>query len=153
MKREWLALLLAADVEELRGEGGSEVARLVRQDAEFREHAAAILRDQEKLNLALSEMAHQPNARAALNTALAGARTGQSGIAIGRARRWTVASVGAAALLTLLVTRPAPPPERSAGDEADMTRRLDAASDRPFAVIATDNPNIAIVWLFEEEER
>ena len=71
----------------------------------------------------------------------------------GRARRWTVASVGAAALLTLLVTRPAQPPERSAGDEGHMTRRLDAASDRPFAVIATDNPNIAIVWLFEEKER
>jgi hypothetical protein len=154
MKRERLALLLAADVEELRGKGGSEAARLVRQDAEFREHAAAILRDQGKLNQALSELALQPSGKAsARNTAMPGRWTRQRKITIGRSRRWAVVSVGAAALLTLLVARPASPPERSAEDERQMTRRLDAASDRPFAVIATDNPNIAIVWLFEEEER
>jgi len=43
-------------------------------------------------------------------------------------------------------------PVTPAARPTPLTAQLDAASDRPFAVIATDNPDIAIVWLFNKED-
>ena len=55
-------------------------------------------------------------------------------------------------LLTLLLTRPAPQSAGIPSPERSLTSRLNVTADRPFAVIATDNPDIAIVWLFNKED-
>jgi hypothetical protein len=39
----------------------------------------------------------------------------------------------------------------NASRELPLTAKLQAEADQPFGVFATDNPDIAIVWLFPEE--
>jgi hypothetical protein len=43
-------------------------------------------------------------------------------------------------------------PAQYAQPEIPLTATLEVESDRRFAVFPTDNPNIAIIWLFDEEE-
>jgi len=72
------------------------------------------------------------------------------GLAVG------LAAAGLAAF-ALVRPKPAQPPaalpsaDPVAASPAPLTATLAVESDRRFAVFATDNPNIAVVWLFEEE--
>jgi hypothetical protein len=152
MNRDVLAKLLEAEPDELRGIGETETAQRVRADEEVRLAAAAILRQTDALDRGLlaSHAGAHVNAQAAPTPAYAmPLRRGRAR----HARSLAVASLAAAALLTLLLTRPASNPlTESRPSGRSLTARLDVSADRPFAVIATDNPDIAIVWLFNQED-
>ena len=65
-----------------------------------------------------------------------------------RRSRWLWLLAPAAAIGgLLLVGRSAPTP---AGPLLPVTASLEAEADRPFIVLETDNPSIAVVWLLEE---
>jgi ABC-type bacteriocin/lantibiotic exporter with double-glycine peptidase domain len=61
--------------------------------------------------------------------------------------------LAAIALIVIAGPDPAVTPARGPTASEPMTASLDVSSSRPFAVFPTDNPDIAIVWLFDEEER
>jgi len=153
-------LLLEAAPAELRGDGESEIARLVREDPDVRVAAAGILDAMAAMDVGLAEMARLGASRLPLRDL---ARPDPSGARPAPRRRtrfgWQVAlglAGGAAALVVALVLRrpnhPAATPQAANRDALPITATLDAESPRPFAVFATDNPDIAIVWLFDREE-
>lgn len=174
--QDWTKLLLDADPAELEGRGNSETARRIREDPQLRAEAARILGAMRELDAALHDRAVRASSAAAGRVAGAsagaagadaalhagssvrsGAR-GPGGLTSGpvrtSARRgpavgWTVAGTLAAAGLAAFLFWPHPLREADV-PEPPLTSRLDAASDRPFAVLATQNPDIAIVWLLEE---
>jgi hypothetical protein len=131
--------LMEAEPSELRGEGGSELARLVRRDTEVRAAAQDLLHGMRELDTALS--APGPSRIAAFPRWM---RWRNFGLATGLA---------AATLAALLLS--SPDVQLPADDSASvpLTATLEVESDRRFAVFATNNPDIAIVWLFDEEER
>lgn len=143
-------LLLEADLDALNGHGGSEIARLVREDPAVRALAEHIRVSMQQADAGLTKF----SALAATGERAVQRRT--------RVRKRVVLAVSAlavATLATLVVVRPVltpttPPVSAPALSEPEpMTARLAASSTRPLAVFATDNPDIAIVWLLDEEEK
>jgi hypothetical protein len=150
--------LLEAAPAELRGEGTSEIARLVREDPDVRAAALRILEEMHALDAGLAEMAQLAGARVPLRDVA----PSKASVASPAPRRhastgWRLAlglAGGAAALITgLVLWQPnSPTPTPASAKAQSITATLDAESPRPFAVFATDNPDIAIVWLFDKEE-
>jgi hypothetical protein len=71
---------------------------------------------------------------------------------MGRVGRATLLSGGlAAAAIAGILGRREMTQRMPAQAEQPITATLNASSPRPFAVIPTDNPDIAIVWLFNKE--
>jgi len=142
--RQWL---LEADIDELEGRGESPIARLVREDVAVRGLAARIR----------SSMRDADAGLATFSTAVVAARKRNpfAGRQLPTRRRLlrVVPALAAAVLAVIWIARPdlPPAPEAPASDQP-MTARLAAASTRPLAVFATDNPDIAIVWLLDAEE-
>lgn len=151
-------LLLEAAPAELRGEGASEIARLVREDPDVRAAAARILEEMHALDAGLAEMARLGGSRVPLrDVARPEASVGRPAPRRHASAGWRLAlglAGGAAALVTgLVLWQPnSPTPTPASADAQSITATLDAESPRPFAVFATDNPDIAIVWLFDREE-
>jgi hypothetical protein len=146
-------LLLEADISALEGRGDSELARLVCQDPKIRAVASELTTLMRETDGAMAEAA----GRLAGNMGRAPTRP-----AADRPVRLPIARAGpalatfgvAAAIVALLFARPdrvSPPGPRAIGEP--MTASLEVSSSRPFAVFPTDNPDIAIVWLLNEEER
>jgi hypothetical protein len=173
--------LLEADIAELEGQGDSDVARLVREDAAARAIARSMLATMREVDAAIAHIAASrpespAGARADAWAAFAHGsnattkprqQSSPSGMqdsarlrrrtTTGRRTRPLLATLGVAAaamaLLVIAETEPAAPPAATAADAEPMTASLNVSSSRPFAVFPTDNPDIAIVWLFDEEER
>jgi hypothetical protein len=137
--------LLEAEPHELRGEGESEIAQRVREDVAVRRAADHLLQRMIVCDVTVSAAA---NSTAKKTTRLSSRR---------RIARATIFSSGlaAAAILALVVSHedPAPARHRAPPTEPPMTATLNASSSRSFAVIPTDNPDIAIVWLFDKEKK
>jgi len=148
MKRNIMKALLAAEPAELRGTGETEVARRVREDEAVRKLATSILHQTQALNRALGSSHALARPQAAPPVSALRERRRRAG----RAQSFAAAALTAAALLTLLLAQPASPPVSPGAPQRSLTARLDVKADRPFAVIATDNPDIAIVWLFNQED-
>jgi hypothetical protein len=137
-------LILDASTDELRGIGSTPAARLVRDNTDARAAATWLLARIDETNTTLTGLAGRgtppvpDRARRErpprLSTRLA------AGLAL-----------ALAAILLLLTTHGTPMHEAATPDVEPLTARLDAASDRPFAVFETSNPDIAIVWLLDEE--
>ena len=155
IERRTRRLLLDASPAELRGEGVSEIARLVREDADVRAAAARILYELRAIDDDLAEMARLGAARVPLPDVARPDSVARPAPRRYASAGWRLAlglAGGAAALVVaLLLWRPAPPSPAAAAGQS-ITATLDAESPRPFAVFATDNPDIAIVWLFDQEE-
>ena len=161
--------LLDAELDELRGIGEGAVARAVRSDALVRADAQEILRATSAMHDALDALAGRRAASAAATT---GRPSGRRALTtVGKRRRqprrlmparphrfrpriWIGAgSLAAAALVALLLFDSVSlrTTEDATAPDPPLTATLDAESDQPFGVFATDNPDIAIVWLFPRE--
>ena len=151
IERRLMEQLLEAEPDELRGNGDSELARLIRDDPAARAVARTILEANAAMDRALDRIgSRSPMERSGPPPLRAGRRSTA-------ARLLTATGLAAAAVLTLLMARPGSL-RRHSSDAAGpgalpLTARLEAASDRPFAVFATSNPDIAVVWLFQPEDR
>jgi hypothetical protein len=164
--------LLEADVDELEGRTDSGIARLVRENADVRSMARTILTTMRDADAAVASVAaaHADRLSAghgskATTQPLHPSATSRlpevvrrrSRPATGRRVRPALASLGVAvaaiALIVIAGPDPAVTPARDPTASEPMTASLDVSSSRPFAVFPTDNPDIASVWLFDEEER
>jgi hypothetical protein len=148
-------LLLEADIAALEGRGDSALARLVREDPEIRAVASELTLLMRETDSAMAEAAgHRARNRGGAATTAAGDRPIRPWIVRRAGPALATLGVAAAAVATLVFVRPdrASPPEPRAID-APLTSSLEVSSSRPFAVFPTDNPDIAIVWLLNEEER
>lgn len=148
MNDEVRRLLLEADLDELDGRGDSEIARLVREDPVVRALAEHLRESMQLADTGLMTLGALASTRA---------RAGQPA----RIRRRVVLAT-ALAMATVAAVMVVPPalkrgpraaPAPAIFDSEPMTARLAASSTRPLAVFATDNPDIAIVWLLAEEEK
>jgi hypothetical protein len=156
IERRLRRLLLDASPVELRGEGPSEIARLAREDPDVRAAATRILDELRAIDGGLAEMA-RPGARhiPLRDVARPGSPAARPAPRRHASAGWRLAlglAGGAAALVVaLLLWRQALPLPAPVAAQS-ITATLDASSPLPFAVFATDNPDIAIVWLFDPEE-
>lgn len=157
----WRDLILTAEPAELRGEGGSPLATHIRECDVCGRVAERTLRGEASLSraiglLAEGRLAFPPDLRSA----------GRST----RPRRWGWIPLAAAAVIAALMVRPwVREPEsplrhpwtstaatstaapRTGGPEegkvpvggVEVTR-----SERDFALISTENPNVSVVWFF-----
>lgn len=148
-----LAMLLEAERHELEGRGDSPIARCVREDAETAVVARQLLSTLVETDDTIRDIA------AARSGTIEARRTDTGAVRRRAARsgaRPAFATLGlatAAIALFALVARDRAPSRAPRIEPDPLTARLDVSSDRPFAVFATDNPDIAIVWLFNEEEQ
>jgi hypothetical protein len=158
-------LLLGADIDELRGLGTSEVARLVRERDDIRILAARILAGLDETNSAIdgfaSTRAGQAGSRgveAASRTrdAVAAATAPRPPVRGPRFRRLGLAAglaIAAIAMITLYAPQAnRPRTGRPAIETPPLSASLGAGSDRPFAVFETANPDIVVVWLFPKNQ-
>jgi hypothetical protein len=184
MKSEprWQQLLLEAEPAELRGEGETAIARLVRESGEVRSAAQAILARTAAMHAALSGAApgttYPPRhaegwaSRTVVSVPPDGTWPAAIATATGltpatsapmaswhapRSLRVRRALIGggtlAATVLALLFSGRGGWRKQEPGGARlhSVTAALEAESDRPFAVFATSNPDIAVVWLFSKE--
>ena len=169
--------LLGADIDELEGRGESEIARLVRERATVRSIAHRILASMREADAAIADIAAARSGSPAvvrvdsLATSHGSKATTQpphpsalSGLVeVGRRRSRTATgrrvrpalSLAMTAIALIVIAGPDPvvTPAPAPTDHEPMTASLNVSSSRSFAVFPTDNPDIAIVWLFDEEER
>ena len=140
--------LASADVSELRGIGSSELAVSVRTDERVRAAAAHLLARLADVDAAVAMTA--ASAPGPENVIAFRPRPAASAF-----RRASVLSGGlvAAAIAAIVLYRDLPQRRTPAAPvpQAPLTATINASSPRPFAVIPTDNPDIAIVWLFNKE--
>ena len=125
-------------------------------NAEERRRAERITRDARNMNAVLSAMAHDVSER--VPTAMRG-----KAAPVPRPRAWgwrTAAPLAAAAAVAALILLRGdeigdagepfiPPPESRV---PSMVSELDVEADRPFAVLPTSDPDIAVVWLLNPQE-
>ena len=126
-------------------------------DAAERRSAERIVRDSRNMNAVLSAMADEVGERVPtpIHAKAAPARRRP-------AWRWqTVAPLAAAAAIAALilirgvetgeeVATLIPPPESRI---PSMVSEMDVEADRPFAVFPTSDPDIAVVWLLNPQEK
>lgn len=148
--------LIEADLAELEGQGGSELARRVREDPEVRALARKLTAAMRDADRALAGLAEDRSAGITLRGRQATPRKRQRSPRVRSRARPAMAAIGlaAAAVATVMIARTAVQPRPEVALPANsVTASLEVSSSRPFAVFATDNPDIAVVWLFDEEER
>ncbi|MEO5509525.1 MAG: hypothetical protein ABIS27_02780 [Longimicrobiales bacterium] len=140
------ALLLEADLHELRGKGESALAMRIRNEPNMSRAAQHIIARLGAINTLISTTAEASPLATTGRTRPASSRHAV------RVRRVMLVAGGlaAAALAGIILYRGSP---RSAPiiSSPPLTATLNASSTRPFAVLSTDNPDIAVVWLFSKE--
>jgi anti-sigma factor RsiW len=141
------ALLLEADIEELRGEGDSPLATHLRGCEACQATARSILMGQVELDRALAELARPaPEAR------VLPLRRGTAW----RWAAWPAPLAAAAAVALLLITRGAPAPEKHPVATAEAIAKAlfprppmaRAEGGRSVAVLKTSDPGITVVWIY-----
>jgi len=125
-------------------------------DPPARRNAERIARDERNMDAVLAAMADQVSARLPTPIHERAAPTPRRS-----ARRWRTAApfAAAAAIAALILVRGEetaeevatliPPPESRA---PSMVSEMDVEADRPFAVLPTGDPDIAVVWLLNPKE-
>jgi hypothetical protein len=140
-----MAMLLAAEASELEGAGDTEIAQRVRTDAGFARAAYRLADDLRDADAAIAAMSCHENVttcETASNTVRLRTRAPR------RSRHFALIGSGLAAALAVLYVGTAHGPW---APQPSITATLNASSSRPFVVLATDNPEIAIVWLLDQE--
>ena len=137
------ALLLEADRLDLRGEGGTELSRHLRECAPCRAAAEAIVRAEAMLKRRLD--ASRPTRTVEQIVRVAEARRRGA-----RARRaWRVLPLAAAAgLAAILLVRRPPALPSLAPPVAQPRLSVTAPPGRNVAVLQTDNPDVVVYWFF-----
>ena len=143
---DWPDGILEGDLDEVAG-----------RDLGERRKAERIARDARNMNAVLSAMANQVSER--VPTPI----HGETAPARRRPNwRWQVAAplAAAAAIAALILVRGGetgeevvtliPPPESRM---PSMVSEMDVEADRPFAVFPTSDPDIAVVWLLNPQEK
>lgn len=151
-----LRRLLEAEPAELDGSTDTETARIVRSDPGARAAARTILSALQEADAALSSIATdaQPELSSGMVRSVS-RRPGTPSFSARRGRLWAAGLAAAALAVFAIATHDGEPvPSTPTGtDPLSVTAQLQASSSRSFAVFATDNPDMAIMWLFDEEER
>ena len=148
--------LLAADPAELDGSADTETARILQRDPDSRTAARRILGAMHEIDDALNSIvtdAHPGASSGRLHTKPR--RPGNASMP-GRAGRglWAAGLAAAALAVFAITTHDGGPVTPTTGARStSVTAQLHASSSRSFAVFATDNPDMAIMWLFDQEER
>lgn len=162
-------LLLEASPAEIRGEGEGALVEHLRECALCRRRAARLLEAEAALDTALGE-AGALDVEAVLDRAaqapveltwreragsaarwvagahrLASVRRGLSG-----PRRWIPVAAAAAVAALLLVTQGPAPVPLPAVARAEAPPLVEASSSDGVAILETDNPNITVLWFFEQ---
>ena len=127
------------------------------RDSAERRSAERIARDARNMNAVLSAMADR------VSEGLPAVVDGQAGLARRRPswKRWAVGPLAAAAAIAALILVRGgkigenselliPPPESRT---PSMVSEMDVEADRPFAVFPTSDPDIAVVWLLNPQEK
>jgi anti-sigma factor RsiW len=142
------ALMLEADLAELRGEGDSPLAAHLRACADCRARAETIIEGEAELGAALAELA-RPHAEARV-------------IPLRPRRGWTgriapaAASFAAlaAAVAGVMLARPGAAPPRGATADQIATLMFPAPpvaraqAGRSVAVLKTSDPGVTVVWVY-----
>ena len=143
--------LLEAELDELRGIGDTPVARHVRGCPRCASSGRRILEAHARLHGALSKRpdldVHALLARARASAARRGAppRTPM--------RRWIALAAAASLAAVLLWTEREPPLDGTPWvATAQAPSVVEAPADRDVAVFETDDPDITVIWFFQEEE-
>jgi hypothetical protein len=148
--------LLEADVTELRGEGDGALARHLAECERCAAVAGALVGELDRLDEGLGLWAEAGDARAAADTILAhetGDRAGPRGQRPWLRHAWAPLAAAAAVAGVLLLRPPGPewgmaPP----GPGVEPTIAVRPPPGRSAAIMKTGNPNITIVWLYQEGE-
>jgi hypothetical protein len=153
-------MLLEAEPSELRAEGGGALAEHLRRCDGCRRAALVILAANDDLAEALAGEADPAAVDAVLRDAGVASVAGEAPPRPGpwrRARNWAWAGGALAAAVAgviLIRGRPAPTPPSLVSARVAAQERLpvvaDASADR-VAVLATDDPDITVLWFFQEE--
>ena len=127
------------------------------RDSAEQRSAERIARDAQNMNAVLSAMADRVNERVPTPIHAKAAPAGRR-----PTWRWqTMAPIAAAAAIAVLILVRGgeigedgelliPPPESRA---PSMVSEMDVEADRPFAVFPTSDPDIAVVWLLNPQEK
>ena len=127
------------------------------RDSAEQRSAERIARDAQNMNAVLSAMADRVNERVPTPIHAKAAPAGRR-----PTWRWqTLAPLAAAAAIAVLILVRGgeigedgelliPPPESRA---PSMVSEMDVEADRPFAVFPTSDPDIAVVWLLNPQEK
>lgn len=158
--RDFREMLLEAEPSELRGEGGGPLAEHLRRCDGCRRAALVILATNAGLAEALAREADPAAVDAVLRqagVAPGGVKAPQHRGRWRRARSWAWATGALAAAMAgviLMRGRPAPAPPSLAATRGAAAAQLpvvaDASADK-VAVLATDDPDITVLWFFQEE--
>ena len=150
-------LLLEAAPSELRGEGGGVLAEHLLRCEGCRRRAELLLSADETLDAALGAvpapgveailaLAAQPGSAPAWKT--------RAGSAVRRAaaarRAWIPLAAAAAVTGLLLISRSPAPLPLPAAARSEAPPLVETASAGGVAIIETDNPNITVLWFFEQ---
>jgi len=150
-------LLLEAAPEELRGEGEGPLTVHLRSCAACRRRAELLLRADEALDEALGAgpaldvdaiLAQAAAAPAEVGWKARAARAARQAAAARRA--WIPLAAAAALTGLLLVTRSPGPPPPPAGAPAGALPLVESASAAGVAILETDNPDITVLWFFQQ---
>lgn len=153
-------LLLEASPAELGGEGDGPLAAHLRECALCRRRAARLLEADEALDAALGAPGTL-DVEAVLERAARlpsvhlvstwGARAGSAARrALSARRAWVPLAAAAAVAGLLLVARSPAPPPLPAVAHAEAPPLVEESSAGGVAIIETDNPDITVLWFFEQ---
>jgi anti-sigma factor RsiW len=153
--------LLQAEPDELRGVGDSELAAHVRTCPACGRAARTLLEATAELGAYLGRAGPAPDVAGILQRAAAPAarRVAPSPTASPGVRRrirledprpWVALAAAAAIAGMLLLPGPAAPPPPTAAADPYRLPTVESASGRTVAVLPTDNPDITVLWLFQE---
>ncbi|HSW30534.1 MAG TPA: hypothetical protein VLH75_13695 [Longimicrobiales bacterium] len=150
-------LLLEATPAELRGEGEGALPAHLRSCEACRRDAALLLRADDALEATLGE-GGTPDVEAILELA-ARPSVGEALPRRARARtwatvvgrwRWVGLAAAAAVAGVLLVAREGGPPPLAPVARSEVPPTVEAASTGGVAILETDNPDITVLWFFEQ---
>ena len=147
---EALQAILEADLTDLEGQGESSLARHVRECPRCQEGAQAVLKEESALAQGLAEAVASPELDVLLDQAL-GPATQPKTLRF-RPRRFglTLLPVAAAAAMVVLFlgSEPQLPGDPYLPPEPVPGLGLEAPEGRNVAVLATNNPEITVLWFY-----
>lgn len=145
-----LEALQEADIGELSGSGDSDLARHIRSCARCRAAAEDVIAAVRSLDSALNSTA-EPDVDALLARARMRPLRGAVGVLPLSTRRWSMLAAAAAIGAIMLGRGERPLPGDTPLLLSTASVAFDVPTGRDVAVLQTDNPNITVLWFFQED--